>query len=157
MVVTLSHPVDYLRWFFGEIKSLWAFSGRLSDLEVQVEDYAEIGLQFTAGVTGSLHLDYYQRPPAHALQITGTQGCITWDNADGKARLYHAKTGNWQDVSLPENFDRNDLFIAEMRHFIEIARKKAQPVCSLADGEADLKICLAVHRSAASGQLIKFD
>ncbi|NMB53732.1 MAG: Gfo/Idh/MocA family oxidoreductase [Leptolinea sp.] len=157
VVVTLSHPIDYLRWFFGEVESLWAFSGRLSDLQVQVEDYAETGLRFANGVAGSLHLDYYQQPPAHTLQITGTKGCINWDSADGKARLYRAETGSWEDIPLPENFDRNDLFIAEMKHFIDVTRKEVQPLCSLADGEADLKICLAIHHSAAGGQLVKFD
>ncbi|BCY16221.1 3-chlorobenzoate-3,4-dioxygenase dehydrogenase [Leptolinea sp. HRD-7] len=154
VVVTLSHPIDYLRWLLGDVKSLWAFSGRLSDLEIQVEDYAEIGMQFANGVTGSLHVDYYQQPPSHTLEITGTAGRITWDNADGTARLFQAETGKWQEVNLPANFDRNDLFIAETKHFLDIVQKKAEPVCSLADGEAALKLCLAVHESAANGQLV---
>jgi predicted dehydrogenase len=154
VVVTLSHPIDYLRWLLGDVKNLWAFSGRLSDLEIQVEDYAEIGMQFANGVTGSLHVDYYQQPPSHTLEITGTAGRITWDNADGTARLFQAETGKWQEVNLPANFDRNDLFIAETKHFLDIIQKKAEPVCSLADGEAALKLCLAVHESAASGQMV---
>jgi predicted dehydrogenase len=155
VVVTLSHPVDYLRWLLGEVQALWAFSGKVSDLEVQVEDYAEIGMQFQNGATGSLHVDYFQQPPSHTLEITGTLGRIIWDNADGRAELFRGETGVWQDVPLPANFDRNDLFLAEMRHFIEIAQKKVEPLCSLADGEAALKVCLAVHQSAASGKLIK--
>ncbi len=155
MVVTLSHPVDYLRWLLGDVKALWAFSGKISDLEVQVEDYAEIGLQFKKGASGSLHLDYYQQPPSHTVEITGTAGRITWDNANGCARLFRSAIGEWQEAALPENFDRNDLFLSEMRHFLEITRKQVQPVCTLADGEAALKICLAVHQSAASGQLVK--
>jgi len=154
VVVTLSHPIDYLRWLLGDVKSLWAFSGRLSDLEIQVEDFAEIGMQFANGVTGSLHVDYYQQPPSHTLEITGTAGRITWDNADGTARLFQAETGKWQEVNMPANFDRNDLFIAETKHFLDIVQKKAEPVCSLADGEAALKLCLAVHESAASGQMV---
>jgi predicted dehydrogenase len=155
VVVTLSHPVDYLRWLLGDVETLWAFSDKISDLEIEVEDFAEIGLKFINGTTGSLHLDYYQKPPSHTMEITGTLGRITWDNSDGRARLFHDETETWQDVGLPENFDRNDLFLAEMRHFLEITQKIAQPICSLADGEAALKICLAVHQSASSGQLIK--
>jgi predicted dehydrogenase len=119
-----------------------------------VEDYAEIGMQFANGTIGSLHVDYYQQPPSHTLEITGTAGRITWDNADGKARLFQAETGQWLDVELPANFDRNDLFIAETKHFLDVIQKKTEPVCSLADGEAALKLCLAVHTSAAEGQLI---
>jgi predicted dehydrogenase len=157
VVVTLSHPIDYLRWLLGDVQTLWAFSGKTSDLEVQVEDYAEIGMKFLSETTGSLHLDYYQQPPSHTLEITGTLGRIIWDNADGRAELFRSETGVWQDVALPANFDRNDLFLSEMRHFLDVARKKAEPVCTLLDGEAALKICLAVHKSAASGQLIQLN
>ncbi len=63
VILTLSHPLDYLSWLVGEVRSLWAFAGRLGDLELDVEDTAEIGLQFETGCIGSIHLDYYQRPP----------------------------------------------------------------------------------------------
>jgi predicted dehydrogenase len=155
VVVTLSHPVDYLRWLLGDVQNLWAFSGRISDLEIQVEDYAEIGMQFSSGVVGSLHVDYFQQPPSHTLEITGTKGRITWDNADGRAELFRSATRVWQDVSLPVDFDRNELFLAEMSHFLEVVQHKAEPLCNLADGEAALKICLAAHQSASSGQLVK--
>lgn len=155
VVVTLSHPIDYLRWFFGDVKSLWAFSGRLSDLEIQVEDFAETGLQHENGVTGSLHMDYFQQPPSHTLEITGTTGRLTWDNADGLARLFQAETGEWTDFLLPPDFDRNDLFMAESRHFLDIARGKAEPACTFEDGEAVLKICQAIHQSASCGTMVK--
>ncbi len=155
VVVTLSHPIDYVRWLFDDVKTLWAFSGRLSDLEVQVEDYAEIGMQHRSGVTGSLHLDYFQQPPSHTLEINGTEGRMTWDNASGTARLFRVEYGDWKEAALPETFDRNDLFIAETRHFLDVARKQADPICTLEDGEAVLRICLAVHQSASSGEMVK--
>ncbi|TES93388.1 MAG: Gfo/Idh/MocA family oxidoreductase, partial [Anaerolineales bacterium] len=69
VILTLAHPLDYLGWFFGEVEALWAFAGQLSDLELNVEDTAEIGLKFVNGVIGSVHLDYNQRPPRHQLEI----------------------------------------------------------------------------------------
>ncbi len=81
MVNTLSHPLDYVRWLFGEVGSLSAFPGQVSDLELaDVEDLAEISLRFQSGVVGSVHLDYFQRPPAHWLEIAGTHGLIRWEN-----------------------------------------------------------------------------
>ena len=58
----------------ASVGSLWAFTGQLSDLELSVEDTAEIGLRFAVWRLGSLHLDYCQRPPAHHLEIIGAQG-----------------------------------------------------------------------------------
>jgi predicted dehydrogenase len=90
VVLTLSHPLDYLMWMLGEVETVWAFAGRCGDLQIDVEDTAEIGLQFAGGVLGSVHLDYYQQPHAHHLEIVGTQGTLRWDNSSGSAALYRA-------------------------------------------------------------------
>jgi predicted dehydrogenase len=154
VVLTLSHPLDYLRWLFGEVAALWAFTGMISDLELQVEDTAEIGLRFASGVLGSLHLDYNQRPPSHWLEVVGSQGTLRWDNLSGEARVFQSEMGDWQVYPLPTGFERNDLFLAEMRHFLQVARGEAEPLCSLADGIHALQLALAVHDSEQQGKLI---
>jgi len=157
VVVTLSHPLDYLRWLLGEVSGLWAFAGHFSDLEVQVDDLAEIGLRFASGATGELHLNYVQQPPVHRMEIVGSGGTITWDNADGAARLFQAEKGAWEVFAPPAGFERNDLFLAEMRHFIDVARGEAQPLCSLEDGIRALDLALAVHESARGERFVRFE
>ena len=104
VILTLSHPLDYLRWIFGEVDSLWAMSGTGSGLDIPVDDQAEIGLLFTSGVLGSVHLDYLQRPPAHWLECIGTGGTLHWDNATGLLRVYRGEDANWQEFPLPPGF-----------------------------------------------------
>jgi predicted dehydrogenase len=164
VVLTLSHPLDYLRWLCGEMKALWAFTGQLSDLELPVEDTAEIGLRFTSGMAGSLHLDYVQRPPSHHLEIIGTHGTIRWSNADGAVQLASYKqigapqnsdqTIGWQTIPVSPGFERNDMFLAEMRHFIALARGQAESQCTLHDGLQALKLALGVLESSRTGKLI---
>jgi predicted dehydrogenase len=154
VVLTLSHPLDYLRWLFGEVAALWAFTGKNNDLELQVEDTAEIGLRFTSGVLGSLHLDYIQRPPTHWLEVVGSQGTLHWDNLSGEVRVFQGEGGDWQVYPPPSGFERNDLFLAEMRHFLQVARGEAEPLCSLADGIHALRLALAVHDSQQQDKLI---
>jgi predicted dehydrogenase len=154
VVLTLSHPLDYLRWLFGEVEALWAFTGKNSDLELQVEDTAEIGLRFASGVLGSLHLDYNQRPPSHFMEVVTTQGTLRWDNLSGEVMVYRNATGDRQVYPPPVGFERNELFLAEMRHFLQVARGEAEPLCSLADGVHALRLALAVHDSQQQGKLI---
>ena len=154
VVLTLSHPLDYLRWLFGEVAALWAFTGKNSDLELQVEDSAEIGLRFASGMLGSLHLDYNQRPASHWLEAIGSQGTLHWDNLSGEVRVFQGKTGDCQVYPPPTGLERNDLFLAEMRHFLQVARGEAEPICSLADGIHALQLALAVHDSQQQGKLI---
>lgn len=154
VVLTLSHPLDYLRWLFGEVAALWAFTGKNSDLELQVEDIAEIGLHFADGVLGSLHLDYNQRPPSHWLEIVGSSGTLQWDNRSGEVRMFQSENAEWQVYPPPTGFERNDLFLAEMSHFLQVARGEAEPCCSLEDGIHALQLALAVHDSQQQGKLI---
>jgi predicted dehydrogenase len=149
VVLTLSHPIDYLRWLLGDIRQVWALTARSGELDLQgVEDIAEIGLKFQNGCLGSIHLDYLQRPPTHQLEIIGSQGTLRWDNASGEASLYMAETGAWEHFPVPVGFERNHLFLAEMRHFLDVARGASQPLCTLEDGIAALRICQLVLETA---------
>ena len=154
VILTLSHALDYALWLMGAVHAVWAFASRHSDLELQVEDSAEIGLQFASGATGSIHLDYYQRPPSHRLEIIGSQGTIRWSNEDGAAKLYHPATGAWETFPPPPGFERNHLFLTEMRHFLEVVQGKARPACTLEDGRRALELALAAHTSARQNKLV---
>jgi predicted dehydrogenase len=182
-VLTLCHPLDYLRWLLGEVESVWAFTGKLSEMDitpstsgvtpstsgvtpstsgvtpttsgVTVEDAAEIGLRFASGVLGSAHLDYFQRPPSYRFEIIGSQGTLSWDAADNTVRLYRASAGAWETFPAPADFERNDMFLDEMRHFLDVVQGKAQPFCTLADGERVLRLALAALESSRTGKVVQ--
>lgn len=158
VIRTLTHPLDYLRFLLGEIESLQALHGHISPLELNgVEDVAEIGLKFHSGAIGGLHLNYFQRPPAHRLEIVGAAGTLRWDNADGTLTHLHlpdAFGGVYPQPQaaietryhLPAGFERNDLFLAQTRHFLEVASGQAAPLCTLEDGIRALELALAARR-----------
>lgn len=155
VVLTLCHPLDYLRWLIGEIKQVTAMTAKLSNLELSVEDTAQIGLRFDNSAIGHVYLDYIQNPPNHHLKIIGDKGEILWDNADGKVKIYRLAQERWQTINPPRTFERNDLFLKQMQHFKNVAHGKAQSVCTLEDGVRALQIALAVHESQATGKLIE--
>jgi predicted dehydrogenase len=156
VVLTLSHPLDYLRWLLGEVEYLWAFTSN-HGLGLGVEDTAEIGLRFKSDCLGSLHLDYNQRPPSHTLEINGTHGRILWDNADGAARLFEAEgSKEWQVVLPPAGFERNWLFMDELRHFLRVMHGEDVPLCTLQDGIEALRLSLGALESAEKYQKVGF-
>jgi predicted dehydrogenase len=151
VVNTLCHPLDYVRWLFGEVHSLYALTGQVSNLALDVEDLAEITLTFEDGIVGSVHLDYFQQPPAHWLEINGTQGHIRWDNETGIARIYIAGEDRWVSIEPPIGFERNALFLAEIQHFLSVINGEVSSRCSLEDGIKSLVLTTAVHESARMG------
>lgn len=146
VIATLTHPLDYLRFLLGEIDGLTALHGHFSPLELKsVEDVAEISLRFASGAIGGMHVNYFQRPPVHRLEIVGTAGTLRWDNADGVLNLYEMPEAfgkiSPQPASPiheifppPQDFERNHLFVAQTRHFLEVAAGQSAPKCSLEDG-----------------------
>jgi len=156
VVNTLCHPLDYVRWLFGEVNALTAVTGQVSTLEIDVEDVAEIILNFKNGCLGAVHLDYFQRPTAHWLEINCEKGHVHWENDPGSARIFHAETNQWQTIDPPVGFERNDLFLEEMRHFIDLVKGKTQALVSLSDGIKALELTEAVHRSAQTGSKVTF-
>jgi predicted dehydrogenase len=60
-----------------------------------------------------------------------------------------------ETFSPPEGFERNQLFVAQTRHFIEIVRGEAEPVCRLEDGVMALSLALAAYESQKTGRIVK--
>jgi predicted dehydrogenase len=103
----------------------------------------------------------------HRLEIVGTGGTLRWDNADGILHFHKMTSafGTYTDqppapvvetFAPPEGFERNQLFLAQTRHFVETARGESEPICSLADGEQALRLALAAVESQESGKVIHF-
>lgn len=157
VILTLCHPLDYLRWLMGDVEAVWALAGKLGELDITVEDTAEIGLAFQNGALGSVHLDYLQRPPAHHLEIIGAWGTLRWNNADGAVHLFRAGRREAEVFPAPDGFERNDMFLEEMKHFVSVVRGEEQPACTLEDGVRALQIALAAHASAREGKMIPLE
>jgi predicted dehydrogenase len=166
VIVTLTHALDYLRFMLGEVDSLWSFNGHISPLELDVEDVAEIGLRFSNGLIGGVHLNYVQRPPVHQLEIVGTQGTLRWDNTDGILHFHKmpAPFGSYSNLPPapvtesfppPVGFERNQLFLSQTKHFVDVAAGKAVPVCTLHDGVQALRMALAAYESQRTEKVVR--
>jgi predicted dehydrogenase len=111
------------------------------------EDCAEIVAEFASGPLARVHLDYFQRPPVHTLKIDGDAGSATLD--------FHAQTLTWQTVegvrtvdAVPAGFERNTMFVDEMRHFLTAVQRRLPTDIPLADGVAVLDIAMQAKASA---------
>jgi predicted dehydrogenase len=127
---------------------------------------AEIGLKFASGAIGGVHMNYVQRPPVHRLEIVGAGGTIRWDNADGLLTMLQTPDafGSWssqpspalsEQFPLPDGFERNQLFVAQMRHFLAVASGESDPRCSLDDGVRALEMARAAYQSQETGHKIQ--
>lgn len=155
VVLTQCHSLDYLPWLVGkDVKAAWGFAGKISDLDVNVEDTAKIGLRFADGALGSLHLDFNRQPPVHTFEIIGTKGSIKWNLSDGIPQLFRAGAEDtWESYPIPVGWERNEMFLDQMKHFLAVVRSNTQPACPLEDGIRVQELVQAVYESNTSGKV----
>lgn len=151
VVLTLCHPIDYLQWLLGPATLAFARVATMGDLGLAVDDVADLGLQFRNGALGSVHLNYLQRPGSHCIEIVGTEGTLRWDQSDGRLQLYRAERGAWEVFPLPEGFERNTMFLGEMRHFLDVVQGRAAPCCTLDDGARTLDLAMQALGTMRTG------
>ena len=152
MILCLSHEIDMACWLFGSPRAVRTAGGHFSDLQIDVEDTADISLCYArAGREFEVlvHLDFIQKPARRYVHIAGENGSIAFDYHANKGEVcFHGET---QRI-VPGQFERNSMFRHEVSDFIDCIRNRTQPRTSLEDGIRTLTVCLAAKRSLASGK-----
>lgn len=153
VILTLIHELDYIFWIFGPVKSVYAIGGQLTPLEMDAEDTALISLLTKQGVPVLLRMDYWRNPPVRKMNIVCENGEVDWDYYTGEATLTNG--GNIiKRSSLPGAWDRNNLFMAAMKDFLNSVREQSMPRIPLAEGITVLEIALAAKRSMTEEKII---
>ena len=155
VLLTLSHPLDYIRWFFSDPEWIWGMNGKISELELDTDDIAEIGLRMANGLVGTIHLDYYSRPTRNGLEVIGSKGKLRCNNLNGIVTL-SPSDGIAEQYEPEPPYDRNNMFLDEMRRFFEVTSGNAQPSCTLEDGIAAQRMVELIRRSWEEKRILKF-
>ena len=142
------HEFDYLRWIFGEVQEVFCTAGRLSTLAVDVEDFAEVTLRFGSGAVAQLHLDYLQRSYRRDGEIIGERGVIVWDYIEGRVTLFTEERDRWLGFREPIDFNHNEMFVEEMRHFVRCGAGEETPTITGEEALAALRLVEAAKASS---------
>jgi len=157
VVLSQIHELDYLYSLFGLPKRIYALGGHWSELEIDVEDTASTLMECT--VSGRalpihLHQDYLQSPPSRQCEVIGDLGRAAMD--------LHALTvtvflrGNTApEVHSFAGFERNQLFIDQLSHFLDCVKTRKRPVVDLNDGLQSLRMALAVKKSMVTHEPVE--
>lgn len=147
---TICHPFDYLRMLLGDAVGVQASLTRDGPLGLEVAEGADVTLRFAHGVVATIHLDYWSRPPMHRLEIVFAEGTVHWDHLAGELRIWSTATQAWSAQAVPGLLERNDLFVAQAVHFLDLLRDETiPPACSLADGIEVVRMCAAIEAADA--------
>ena len=169
VLINMIHDIDVMRFLFGEIATVQAASSN-AIRGFGVEDTAAVVLRFRNGALGTITVSDTAAAPwnwdlcagesAHYPQqnqnthfLTGTEASLTLPGLD--LWRYREQRG-WHDPLTQERTAPHaaNPYDEQMSHFVAVIDGAAAPLCSAVDGMRTLEATLAVHRAAASGQVI---
>jgi len=142
------HELDALNYLFGNAKEIFCFADKISDLDIDTEDVAEIFLKFDSGVIAQVHLDYLQRTYRKYYEFIGEKGVILWDYITQSVELYTEKTNQRKVYQENINTNREIMFIEEIKHFIDCITRRQRSINDIQSARGILEMALACHESS---------
>lgn len=152
-LLDLSHEIDYLRWFFGEVTHAAGTVVRVSDLDITSDDLSELILEFESGIVASVHLDLLQRVYRRTCLIIGSEGTLEWSHERSSVRCYRADRREWEELTCSE--EKNSYFQRELRNFLECVKGASRPLVDLSDGRRTLEVVLAAKRASRERRWVR--
>lgn len=138
VVLDLIHEIDYTYWLFGDVDSVKAWTGAVSDLGIDTEDLAEIIFEMESGAVGTVHLDYYRPVERRTIEIVGADGVLNGNLVDGSVTIM-------RDDSVEEEiykFERDDLFRKQLDIFLSHVQSGTPCKNDLREGKNVLRLAL---------------
>ena len=153
VILELSHEIEYFNRLFGPAVSVFGESSRRSDLEIDVEDCANILIETSQGVSGLIHLNMVQKVKSRSCTVIGTEGHLSWDGVLQQVSGI-AKDGI-QLNRHPDNYDENAMYFAELVEFFESIEKGRDSSTEFMREKRILELILAIKQSADEHKVIE--
>ena len=149
VILSQIHEMDYIYWLFGLPRRVFALGGHLSSLDIDVEDTASILMECIVDgrpIPVHVHQDYVQRPPSRTCQVIGDAGKIMLDFHGLTVKLYDGD-GQLVQTDSFEAFQRNQMYLDDLAHFLGCIRGEQEVMVSVRDGAQSLRMALAAKES----------
>jgi predicted dehydrogenase len=153
VVLTEIHEIDLLHWYMGTPNKLWAVGGKLSSLDLDVEDTVDVLIEYEFNGTKlpvSIHMSYVQPPPSRQFIIRGEKGTLTWEMGNG---IIMNSISQNSEHFIPENFERNQMFIDLIADFMDSIESGKPSKTSLKKIIGGHKTALRIKDSLVSGKI----
>lgn len=125
-LLELSHEIDYAIWLFGMPASLQCTRGRLSSLEIDVEDSATILMEY-ADKQVTVQLDFLQRVAGMAVQIVAEHGTLKADLMAEEIMFHTPENPKAVRIETEKLPTGNDIYLRQCDFFFHKALNDYTP------------------------------
>ncbi|WP_065546003.1 Gfo/Idh/MocA family oxidoreductase [Vibrio scophthalmi] len=114
----LSHELDYAQWLLGPLHLQYALLRSSKELNLEVEDMADIITLTDTGAVTTIHLDFLQRKAHRKCSFIGSKGRIDWDLIQNQLTLITAAES--RVIYNEPEWDKNLMYLAMITDFIQM-------------------------------------
>ena len=144
VLLELSHELDYLRWFFGDMHSVYANIGNSLKLEIDVEDMVDMLIISKNNLQINLHIDFNSKVNFRSCTVSGSKGNLTWNALSKVVTLNH---DNYKSKEYLFEQRRDEMYESQFKHFIQLIKKRTNPVITLDEAIKVLNLIEAAKKS----------
>lgn len=148
IVLDASHEIDYIRYLAGEVEEVFAVCRKLSKLEIDTEDFAEITMRHSNGVYSQIHLDYLQSNYRRSCEIIGDKGMLIWDINERILKQFTLNDKEYHTFYEGLNADINEMYKQEIKHFFQCIAGNEKPLIDIWEGRRIQEIIMKIKESS---------
>ena len=148
-LLTQIHDLDYSIYLFGMPSFLFTMGGKISSLEIDVEDSVNISSNFrynNGNLPISINLDYISWPSRRTINLYGENGSIFCDLNLNNLEVKNRLTNEILKFDFSK-ISRNEIFIRELKNFLAFVRGTENPKVDISEGLKSLRFSIAAKKS----------
>ena len=147
------HRVSVARWFFGEVKSIYAVEHGTKAYSLDIEANVCATLKFENGALGEIlsipqasHFEVFNETMVH-----GDAGAIVASRTDAKVHVYGERTDTSDNHLALDVDEEEDHFVSEMEHFLDYVQNDTPCICDGSSERESLAVVLGGFESIKTG------
>jgi predicted dehydrogenase len=151
---TAMHDIDLLRWFFGDIKRVYA-RGFLGS-EGGPADYALISLRFASGAIGHIEASWAEVSTGYnAMEIAGHDGLIHYDSRSSAALTVSTRAGaHGSDTPVLTSPVHIEPIEKQIYHLLQCLESDVPPAVGVEDAFKNIQVAEAATTSIKTGRAV---
>jgi predicted dehydrogenase len=155
--------LNWMTYLFGRVVAIEGTAGKLSSLEVDIDDLYAAVVHFASGVRATLVIEVISRPAIRCARVIGEDGTLIWDFGARHVREWIQTEHRWDEHSDPPpvqgpggEWVAENMYIEEMRGFITaIEQGRHHYPFSLKEDEHLLSALAALEQASAEGRRVR--
>lgn len=131
-LLTLVHELDLVWWIAGPIASMSGVRAHVSDLELDVDDLAELVCRHELGAVSSVHMDFLDRSYNRRSRWVGSEATAEW--TWGGPAVLHQPRERREVLWFDSGFSLESTYAAELADFLAASAEGREPRTPAVDG-----------------------